>query len=296
LQAEPAALVALKAREYSVPLLRMPAEDLVKFVAEFQTKHAAAGRTALIAYLDPFSRVGDDATRAKAMRMLAVLLSPVQDVGLPDALRDAAVATSALPGLALPAVPKATLKADAGLEATSKDARGFTSFTLTKRVDDRSAGDLERDLLAVREVGLNGVPDRKGSAELIALAKRLKANGEPYPGAAVACEGRADLAGLPFRIGLDATLALDKAQAMNALSKQLRETVQRSVNNLNDPRPDTDRLHAMLTGDAARGRGFHLHGERTWATAEAVPCIQQMLQPENREVRRMSCELLRRRT
>ena len=131
-----------------------------------------------------------------------------------------------------------------------------------------------------------------GSAELRTLAERRKRNGEPYPGAAVACEGRTDLAGLPFRLGIGATLSLEKAQAMNGLSKQLRQIMQHCVRNVNDPRPDTDALHKMLTGNA-RG-GFHISGEKTWATAEAVPCIQQMLQVENHEIRRMSVELLRR--
>ena len=61
---------------------------------------------------------------------------------------------------------------------------------------------------------------------------------------------------------------------------------QHCVRNVNDPRPDTD----AAPQDAHRqreGRLSYLLGEKTWATAEAVPCIQQMLQVENHEIRRM---------
>ena len=108
------------------------------------------------------------------------------------------------------------------------------------------------------------------AAGLISLAKRKADGTQPYPGAAVASEGRPDLAGLPFRLGLDATLGREKAQAMNALPKQLRERIQGSLSNPDDARPDPKRLLAALTSTG--GGGFRLNGDKKWATAEAVPC------------------------
>lgn len=134
---------------------------------------------------------------------------------------------------------------------------------------------------------------------MIALAKRRHDGRELYPGVALACDGRPDLAGLPFRHGLDALLNREQAEALNGMSRQLRTTIQMTIRDARDPRPDVDVLHRLLTGESrpggfGSGAGFHLHGDRTWTTAEAVPCIQQILQAESRDIRRVSVALLQR--
>jgi hypothetical protein len=189
------------------------------------------------------------------------------------------------------------------------DSRGFFIYTLAKRIDTRSSEELEKELLAAREVSLDGpliftpsaIPKKGGrlneelptspSATLIALAKKQKENSQVYVGTIMATGGRPDLAGLPFRIGLDALLLREKAQAMNALSKQLRDTIQTCIPSADDPRPNTDDLYATLI--SGKKGSFRNRDQKKWASPEAVPCIQQMLQAENREVRRMACELLR---
>jgi hypothetical protein len=123
------------------------------------------------------------------------------------------------------------------------------------------------------------------------IAVNQQAARQPYPGAVVAAVNRPDLAGLPFRLGPDAVQSSDRAQAMSALSGQLRGAVQGCIQPGSDPRPDTNKLFAALIGDGSKG--LFKKEAKAWATAEAVPCIQQMLLAENREVRRMSCELLR---
>lgn len=173
---------------------------------------------------------------------------------------------------------------------TQRDARGFLIHTLAKRIDRRTADELEKELLSAREVALEG-GGASVATQLRQLAVNQQAARQPYPGAAVSAVNRPDLAGLPFHLGPDAVQSSDRAQAMSALSGQLREAVQGCVRPGIDPRPDTNKLFAALLGDGSKG--LFEKEAKAWATAEAVPCIQQMLLAENREVRRMSCELLR---
>ncbi len=203
-------------------------------------------------------------------------------------------------GFTIPAPPKPQL-----------DSNGFIIHALAKRIDQRSTEELEQDLLAAREVSLDVHSGSQASANLIALAKKQSGSREPgdlvkarlvshngpadsqesanrialakqfrtremYVGTIRAAEGRADLAGLPFRTGPETPLGREKAMAMNDLSKQLREAIKTC--------PNTSVLYARLKGDRE---------QKKWATDKSVPCIQQMLQAENGQVRRMACELLR---
>lgn len=118
----------------------------------------------------------------------------------------------------------------------------------------------------------------------------MKAANQPYPGSMIVTAGRPELAGLPFRMGLDSVLPKDKAQAMNTMSRQLRNAIQTCLPARDDNRPNTDDLFATLISE--KKGAFRNRDKKQWASAEAVPCIVQMLQPENHEVRRMSCELL----
>jgi HEAT repeat protein len=158
---------------------------------------------------------------------------------------------------------------------------------LLKRIDLRSAEDLQKELLGFREISLDTALFPRTSLDLIALGASQRAAGLAYPGPAVASRNRDDLGGLPFRFGMETVLFKDKAEALDGLSRKLRVAVQQCMTPP-DPRPDPDKLYtALLTGEQG------LFRDRKWATAEAVPCIQQMLQAQNEEVRRMSVELLR---
>lgn len=168
-----------------------------------------------------------------------------------------------------------------------RDRRGMLVHKLAKRIDLRTDEELQRELLAVREVALDVPAHPRTSPALVQLAGARQAAGFPYPGPMIAARGREDLAGLPFLTGPGTVLLKPQAEALDALSRQLREAVQRCVG-ANDPRPDPDQLYALLL--AGREPLFR---DRKWATAEAVPCIQQMLQAEGQDVRRMSVELLR---
>lgn len=169
------------------------------------------------------------------------------------------------------------------------DALGMTTHRLARRIDLRSEEDLQKELLRVREVSLDTPTAPQTSTTLFQLGVGRLAAGLPYPGPAVAARKRDDLAGLPFRLGPDAVLFKTRAEALDALSKRLRSEVQACIPaDGTDPRPDPDKLYAALLS-GSRG----LFRDKKWAAAEAVPCIQQMLQAEGKAVRRMSVELLR---
>ena len=167
------------------------------------------------------------------------------------------------------------------------DARGMTRHRLAKRIDLRSAEELQRELLAVREVSLDTPSHSTTTQNLVALARTRQNGGGVYPGPVAATRNRPALAGLPFRLGSSVFLFKDQAEALGTLSLRLRKEIQSCIP-ADDTRPDPNRLFtALLEGENGRFRNSR------WATAEAVPCVQQMLQPEGKDVRRMSVELLR---
>jgi len=292
LQTDPKALIALKASEFSQPLLSSSRDDLEKTIKDMQATYGeAATRTALIAYLDPLTRTGDNTVRGKASSLLITALGTTSDADLPKALR-ASLAAPPHPERPDPAPP--VPNRGAGPASPPKDVRGLPVYSLAKRLDTRKPEELEKQLLGVREIDLETESGSGVGADLISLAEKRKKNGQPYHGTATACEGRADLAGLPFRIGLDSTLAKEKAEALRALSKSLRETVQRCIRG-DDPRPNTDLLYeAFLPRDGREDPVGFIRDAKKWTSPEAVPCIQQILAAENRDVRRLGCELLNR--
>ena len=262
---------------------------------------------------DPKTPVSAPAPRA-AVTVATAPPEPVIAPG-PRIAADAVAATTPSPKPApMPEVaktPPAPAREPVPPAELKRDAHGFIIYNLAKRIDNRPYVELEKDLLAAREVALDGAMiltpgpglSKKGGAqnlppgitgELIALAKIQKESGQTYAGTVAALGKRPDLAGLPFRIGLDAVMRREKAEAMNTLSKELRQTIQSCIPATGrgsfDTRPDTEELYQTLI--AGKKGGFSKRDRKQWATAEAVPCIQQMLQVENRDIRRMACELL----
>jgi len=170
-----------------------------------------------------------------------------------------------------------------------KERNGFPIYRLAKRIDNRPADQLQKDLRGVREVSLDIKPGTATTDECFSVAKFRADNRRIYPGPMEAARGRADLAGLPFRIGSEAMLSVDQAKALNDLSRELRTLIQSCIK-AGETRPDPDQLYASLQKEKGPAGMF---GKKQWATSDAVPCIQQMLQPEGRDLRRMSVELLR---
>lgn len=175
------------------------------------------------------------------------------------------------------------------IETNRRDAHGLKVHQLAKRIDTRTAEELQRELLGFREVALDAPTAPNTAKQLFEYGTALRLRGQTYPGPAIAAKNRPDLAGLPFRLGPDAVLFKPQAESLSALSLQLRAKVQGCIPaGRSDPRPDPDQLYqSLLAGDSG------LFREKRWATDEAVPCIQQMLQADGPDIRRMSVELLR---
>ncbi len=226
----------------------------------------------------------------------AVAIKPTPELA-PEPRPVVEVAAATPPGLPATAIDKPASPAKLENEPTPApapprlDSRGFAIYSLPKRIDLRTNADLEKGLLAAYEVSLGDNRWPTAPADLLAHAKRMKANKQIYPGSMYVTAGRSDLAGLPFRMGLDSVLPKNKAQAMNTMSRQLRDAIQTCLPARDDNRPNTDDLFATLISE--KKGAFRNRDKGQWASPEAVPCVVQMLQAENHEVRRMSCELLR---
>jgi HEAT repeat protein len=94
---------------------------------------------------------------------------------------------------------------------------------------------------------------------------------------------RRDEADLPVRAGLDCQLGKEAAENLQVLSRKLRTHLEACIPRASgDLRPDPDELRRHLL-DA---------GRREWVTPEAVPALLQLLQAENRPVRRVLVECL----
>jgi hypothetical protein len=191
--------------------------------------------------------------------------------------------------VAVAPVPRAVLPRAAEVAAAAPNPRPARPVgraavhTLPVRIDARRTDEVEKDLLGMREVSLDAPGGPRVSNEVVAAARRKNAPLDPP--VVLASRTRHDLAALPFRVGADAVLSRDRAEAMNGLSRQLRDTFPKTLVSRDDLRPDADKLYTALTTEA--------RNQRAWAGPDSVACIAQMLQAEGQPVRRMSCELLR---
>jgi hypothetical protein len=152
-----------------------------------------------------------------------------------------------------------------------------------RRLDTLPAEELERRLLAAKEVSLDTESTRKESKVLKALAQEKSQMHQPYVGPLALGQTRPDLAGLPYCIGRDVTIPRSQAETMETLANRLRDAMTASKPEKDQP-PDIDRLYQSLNSVTPKAR--------QWANRQAVPCIRQMLQAENAEMRRMSCTML----
>jgi hypothetical protein len=154
--------------------------------------------------------------------------------------------------------------------------------------------DLRKQLLRVTEVRKETVAE---SGTVTVFQPRPKGKREPVSPHMTATEvvKRADLAGLPVRMGHDCQLGKEPAENMQALSRKLRELVAASIpQGGTDPRPDAGVLRQKLQepskGNGRRGRSNVQPHE--WQQAEAIPALTQILQAENKPLRLLLVDLL----
>lgn len=149
-----------------------------------------------------------------------------------------------------------------------------------KRLHSFDAEELRKELLQVPEAALDAVPNT--SANLVTFAARRRLDGEPYHGPAHLSGERLDLACLPLQTGMDCVLGKEPAEDLQAMSRKLRVAIESCIpKGGGDPRPEPERLRKRL-----------LDKDGGWLKPEAVRCMRQMLNAENRQVRQVMVEVM----
>jgi hypothetical protein len=166
-------------------------------------------------------------------------------------------------------------------------ALGDSPSIKVKRRTDASEEDLRKQLLKMKDIGLN----QAEAARLYASVEELsKKKAEVRPDAGPAFYGKIvsprGFAGLPWITGVDAAAGREDAEALHALSIQLRDSLMKSTPS-GDVRPDAKKVKELLT--AERGKSAKA---REWKSAHAIPALVQLLQAENASMRRLLIEML----
>ncbi|MFN4257923.1 MAG: HEAT repeat domain-containing protein [Gemmataceae bacterium] len=147
--------------------------------------------------------------------------------------------------------------------------------------------ELRRQLILCAEIDLDTVP--KASANLIQAAKKTAAtvNSREHRQHLVPMfmAQRADLSGLPFRMGVDCQLGKEPAENLQALSRKMRGALIAALPPAQagipaDVRPVPDMFRPILE-------------QAEWRQSGAVPTMQQMLQVENTPIRRLMIDALK---
>jgi hypothetical protein len=143
--------------------------------------------------------------------------------------------------------------------------------------------DLRRQLLSAPEIRLDS--DETSHRQILATA-RVRSHRIPHPTLAL-LTSRADLAGLPMRMGVECQAGKEAAENLEALSIKLHQYLHAAVGQpgTGDPRLDV----AVLRRKLFEGRQDQ---PCEWLQPEAVPTLVQMLQVENKPARLLLVELL----
>ena len=152
-----------------------------------------------------------------------------------------------------------------------------------QRRDQLSEEDLRKQLLKVPELALDTPGNIKTATALFEDALLDRVHSKPYPGPGVIVGRRPDLDGLPLVTGADAELSKEAGETLQTLSRTIRDTFSRAVQPGGaDPQPNAEQLRKQLLGVEAQ----------QWLKPEAVPCLLQMLQPEDKPIRQILVEAL----
>jgi hypothetical protein len=143
--------------------------------------------------------------------------------------------------------------------------------------------ELCRQLRAVPEIDLDSV---RGTSARLSRGGTLPGEGpHQFP---VFLLARADLKGLPLRMGLECQIGKESAENLQVLSRKLRIYLSKCVPQDGlDTRPDAVALRRMLLEGPDAHRG-------DWLQPEAVPALSQLLQAEDKPLRLLLVELLAR--
>jgi hypothetical protein len=176
----------------------------------------------------------------------------------------------------------APARAETPRTAPAPPPRPVPAALVFKRRDQRTTDELGRLLLAIPEISLDSTP---GASDRVLIASRAQKTSTDHLMPAL-FGAREDLAGLPFRMGLDCQLGKESAENLQVLSRRLRAYLKESVANGNaDPRHDVRVLREKLLNSTKPQRC-------EWVQTEALPTLVQMLQVEEKPVRLLLVELL----
>jgi hypothetical protein len=164
---------------------------------------------------------------------------------------------------------------------------------LAKRRQFQSAEDLRKQLLHMAELTLEGPTGKARPNNTVGGGpvgnQLLSQGGTSKLGQLVHFTPtflgqRPDLHGLPFQMGVDCQLGKEPAEAMQALSRQMRGIMAEATKNeRGDTRMDPDVIGTKINSIYAK---IDFHKET------AVPCLMQMLQPESTGVRKVLVDQL----
>ncbi len=154
--------------------------------------------------------------------------------------------------------------------------------TSPKRRMPRTADELCRELMALPEVDLDQVP---GTSKRLLNWARLQKDQSIHLGPDLLA-WRSEMAGLPFRMGLDCQLGAESTENLQILSRKLRGYLIEAT-----PKDAIDTRHdvVVLRQKLLEGKD----GERReWLQSDALPTLMQMLQVEERPIRLLLVEIL----
>jgi hypothetical protein len=165
------------------------------------------------------------------------------------------------------------------------EARPRPAAFAVKRRQHLSDEELERLLAKVPEIDIESVPQT--SARLMVWGKAAQVQNRHFSGPVLLRNERRDLAGLPFRLGLDCRAGKEAAENLHVLSRKLRGHMQSTLpTDGSDCRIDAERLRQLLMGTD--------DGRSPWLQTQALSTLVQMLQVENTAVRLLLVDFLAR--
>jgi sugar lactone lactonase YvrE len=164
---------------------------------------------------------------------------------------------------------------------------------VVKKRNGLSEEELFKLLKRAPEVALDRTAQRTESVAMVVAAKQ--AQGKLTDGAPAVMKQRADLAGLPFRMGEACKITPSAADHLQGGSINLRAYMsagaaavasRRGLAVTGDTRPDPQALAVSLNSADER--------RNTWLQPEAVPALQQLLMAENESIRKVLVDQLAR--
>lgn len=158
-----------------------------------------------------------------------------------------------------------------------------------KRLQAKSPDELTRTLVKAPEINLE---TQRGTSSFLVTFAEANKNKFPHVAPPLYTE-RADLRGLPMRMGVDCQINKESAQNLHVLSRKLRLYLGQAAGDptrngravIADMRPDHTKLRKLLLEGPDGDKG-------EWTQPDAVPTLVQMLQAESRPLRLLLVDLL----